>query len=75
MNYCLDVDETIITKDHQEVLELNGFLKDLFITGEVYWLTSHCRYEHVLSYIKPSIILSLSANFGALRKLLSYPKV
>lgn len=74
VNYYLDVDGTIITKDHQEVLELNGFLKYLFNTGEVYWLTTHCRYENVLSYIKPSIILSLSANFGALRKLLSYRK-
>jgi hypothetical protein len=56
VNYYLDVDGTIITKDHQETLELNGFLKYLFNTGRVYWLTTHCRYEDtssVLSYIKP----------------------
>lgn len=31
-------------------------MKYLFITGEVYWLTTHCRHEDtssVLSYIKP----------------------
>ncbi len=56
MNYYLDVDGTIINKDHQEASELNGFLKYLFNTEEVYWLTTHCRYEDtssVLSYIKP----------------------
>jgi len=74
MNYYLDVDGTIITKDHQEAFELNGFLKYFINTGEVYWLTTHCSYENALFYIKPSIILSLSANFGALQKLLSYGK-
>ncbi len=60
MNFYLDVDRTIITKEHREALELNDFLKYLFNTGEVYWLTTHCRYEDtssVLSYIMPFLTL------------------
>ncbi len=55
MKYYLDVDGTIITKEHQEALGLNGFLTHLFNTGDVYWLTTHCRYDDtssVLSYVK-----------------------
>lgn len=43
MNYYLDIDGTIITTDHEETSQLNQFLKHLFATGEVYWLTTHCR--------------------------------
>lgn len=55
MNYYLDVDGTIITKENQEALELNYFLKYLLNSGEVFWLTTHCRNEDassVLSYLK-----------------------
>ncbi|MBM3138545.1 MAG: hypothetical protein FJZ98_10210, partial [Chloroflexi bacterium] len=45
MNYYLDVDGTIITKENQEALELNYFLKYLLNSGEVFWLTTHCRNE------------------------------
>jgi len=60
VNYYLDVDGTIITKEHQEAIKINDFLKYLFNTGEVYWLTTHYRYEDtssVLSYIKPFLDL------------------
>jgi hypothetical protein len=55
LNYYLDVDGTIITKEHQEALGLNDFLKYLFNSGEVFWLTTHCRYldtSSVLSYLE-----------------------
>jgi hypothetical protein len=54
--YYLDVDGTIITNDHQEAFELNSFLKYLVRTGDVFWLTTHCRYADtsgVLIYLKP----------------------
>ena len=69
MNYYLDVDGTIITKEHQEALELNNFLKYLFNTGQVYWLTTHCRYEDtssVISYLKPFLDLK---NYDLMKKI------
>jgi len=60
MNYYLDVDGTILTKDHHEAIGLHDFLDFILKSGEVYWLTTHCREldtSHVLEtlqrYLQP----------------------
>jgi len=56
MNFYLDIDGTIITKDHKQANGLNFFLTSLFKNGDVYWLTTHCKEinnESLLSYLKP----------------------
>lgn len=69
MNYYLDVDGTIITSDHQETINLNSFLKQLFATGDVYWLTTHCKegtLDSVLFHL--SQVLS-EENFELVKKI------
>ncbi len=69
MNFYIDVDGTIITKDHKEAENLNRFLRALINSGDLYWLTTHCRYDNadsVFSYLKP--ILS-DDNYLLIRKI------
>jgi len=69
MNYYLDIDGTIITKDHQQADGLNSFLTHLLNNGNVYWLTTHCKEgktNKVLSYLEP--ILD-KENFELIKKI------
>ncbi len=69
MNYYLDIDGTIISKEHKQVDDLNSFLSHLLKNGNVYWLTTHCKegsIDKVLSYLKP--ILD-KANFELIKKI------
>ena len=56
MNFYLDIDGTIITKDHQQAGGLKSFLTYLHKNGEIYWLTTHCKENNtakVFLYLKP----------------------
>jgi hypothetical protein len=56
MRYYLDIDGTIITKDRHEADGLFEFLSFILDTGEVFWLTTHCRETDTsaaLYHLKP----------------------
>jgi hypothetical protein len=56
MNYYVDIDGTIITKDRHEADGLHQFLTYVLESGEVYWLTTHCREmdtADALYHLKP----------------------
>jgi hypothetical protein len=56
MNFYLDIDGTIITKDQQQAGGLKSFLTYLYKNGEIYWLTTHCKENNitkVFSYLEP----------------------
>lgn len=69
MNFYLDIDGTIITKDHQQAGGLKSFLTYLHKNGKIYWLTTHCKENNtakVFSYLKP--ILN-KENFALIQKI------
>lgn len=56
MNFYLDIDGTLISKNHQPARNLEQFLTSLLGSGDVYWLTTHCRdgsSAAALNYLAP----------------------
>lgn len=71
MNFYLDIDGTIITKDHQQAGGLKSFLTYLHKNGKIYWLTTHCKENNVtkvLSYLKPMLN---KENFALIKTITS----
>lgn len=58
MRIYLDIDGTLITKNHQPANGLYEFLQVVTKKHTPLWLTTHCRHgdtSHPLSYLKPIV--------------------
>lgn len=65
MNYYLDIDGTLLTKEGKQMPNLRGFLQMIFSmpNTRVYWLTTHCKngdtdrvFRHISNAIEPDLL-------------------
>lgn len=55
INHYLDIDGTILTKNHKQADGLKSFLTYLYMRGNVYWLSTHSKdgeNKHLYWYLK-----------------------